>query len=105
MDAESSFQRFLQANPASELSDNAEFWIGESRYARGDLRGALAAFRETRQRYPRGNKVPDAMVKEGDCLKGLGDLDGARDMYQEVMRLFPDVAAAIIAEERLSGVD
>ncbi len=105
LDAEASFQRFLQANPSTELSDNAQFWIGESRYARGDIRGALAAFRETLQRYPDGNKVPDALIKEGDCLTSLGDRDGARSRYEEVTRRFPSSAAAIMAEERLAALD
>ncbi|HSK78394.1 MAG TPA: tetratricopeptide repeat protein [Thermoanaerobaculia bacterium] len=74
VDAEASFQRFLQANPGSELADNAQYWIGECRYARSDLRGALAAFRETVERHPKGNKVPDAMLKAGQSLEGLGDI-------------------------------
>ncbi|MEJ2085666.1 MAG: tetratricopeptide repeat protein [Acidobacteriota bacterium] len=93
------------ANPSTELSDNAQFWIGESRYARGDIRGALAAFRETLQRYPDGNTVPDAMIKEGDCLASLGDRDGARSRYEEVIRRFGSSAAAIMAEERLAALD
>jgi tol-pal system protein YbgF len=105
LDAEASFQRFLQAYPSTELSDNAQFWIGEGRYARGDTRGALAAFREVLQKYPEGNKVPDALIKEGDCLEKLGDRDGARDRYNEVKRRFPDSGAAIMAEDRLAGLD
>jgi TolA-binding protein len=31
VDAESSFQRFLQSSPTSELADNAQYWIGECR--------------------------------------------------------------------------
>jgi TolA-binding protein len=63
----------------------------------------LAAFRETVQRYPAGNKVPDAMIKEGDCLRGLGDLGGARLRYDEVIKRYPDSAAASVAEERRKG--
>lgn len=105
LDAEASFQRFLQAYPQTDLSDNALFWIGESRYQRGDFQGALAAFRETIQGYPEGNKIPDAMIKEGDCLAQLGDRDGARAKYEEVRRRFPAAAASIVAEERLGRLD
>lgn len=105
LDAEASFQRFLQAYPGTELSDNAQFWIGESRYARDDIQGALAAFREMLQRYPDGNKVPDALIKEGDCLAKLGDKDGARQRYDEVKQRFPGSGAAVMAGERLSGLD
>jgi tol-pal system protein YbgF len=100
VDAETSFQRFLQANPASELADNAQYWIGECRYARNDLKGALAAFRETVERYPKGNKVGDAMFKAGQCLEGLGDIEGARVTYREVVRRFAGTSAAAAAEER-----
>lgn len=103
LDAEATFQRFLQAYSDTDLSDNAQYWIGECRYARQDLRGALAAFRETAQRYPAGNKVPDAMIKEGDCLRGLGDLEGARLRYDEVINRYPGSAAASVAEERRRG--
>lgn len=103
LDAEATFQRFLQAYSDTDLSDNAQYWIGECRYARQDLRGALAAFRETVQRYPAGNKVPDAMIKEGDCLRGLGDLEGARLRYDEVINRYPSSAAASVAEERKKG--
>ncbi len=104
LDAESTFQRFLQAYSETPLADNAQYWIGECRFARGDLSGALAAFRETIQHYPEGNKVPDALYKQGACLEGLGDLDGARLRYEEVVRRFPGSAAAAIAQERRASI-
>lgn len=100
VDAEASFQRFLQAEPGSELADNAQYWIGECRYSRGDMRGALAAFREAVTRYPQGNKTPDALLKAGMSLEALGDKEGARNTYQEVLRRFPSTAVAAVAEER-----
>jgi TolA-binding protein len=57
------------------------------------------------QRYPEGNKVPDALIKEGDCLAGLGDKDGARGRYEEVSRRFPGSAAAVMAEERIRDLN
>ncbi len=100
VDAEAGFRRFLQAHPDTSLSDNAQYWIGESRFARGDFDGALAAFREAAQRYPGGNKVADSLVKAADCLQRLGDAPAARSAYDEVIRRFPGSAAAAMAEER-----
>ena len=101
VDAESSFQRFIQAHPATELTDNAQYWIGECRLARGDVSGALAAFRETVERFPEGNKVPDALLKVGEAMASLGDVDGAREAYQEVVRRFAGTTAAAVARDRL----
>jgi len=104
LDAEASFQRFLQAHGDTDLADNAQYWIGEARFARGDVRGALAAFRETVSRHPEGNKVPDALLKAGQSLEQLGDREGARASYREVRDRFPGSAAAVVAEERLAQI-
>ncbi|HSL81298.1 MAG TPA: tol-pal system protein YbgF, partial [Thermoanaerobaculia bacterium] len=104
VDAESSFQRFIQAYPSTELTDNAQYWIGESRLARGDVSGALAAFRETVERHPEGNKVPDALLKVGEAMASLGDVEGAREAYQEVIRRFAGTTAAAVARDRLQGL-
>jgi tol-pal system protein YbgF len=101
VDAESSFQRFLQAYGTSELGDNAQYWIGESRFARQDYRGALAAFQEVLDRYPAGNKAGDALLKAGDCLARLGDAAGAALRYRQVADRFPGSAAAEMARDRL----
>lgn len=104
VDAESTFQRFLQGWPDTELSDNAWYWIGEARFARDDVAGALAAFSEVVRGYPGGNKVPDALLKSGSCQERLGDVQGARATYEEVRGLFPDTAAAVSARERLEAL-
>ncbi len=101
VDSESAFQQFLQSHSGSDLADNAQFWIGAARLQRGDTRGALAAFRETIERFPEGNKVPDAMLKSGHCLEQLGDSEAARRTYREIIARFPNTAAAALARERL----
>jgi len=104
LDAEARFQRFLQDFEATSLADNALYWIGAARWARHDVPGALAAFRETVARFPEGNKVPDASFKIGQCLEALGDLAGARHSYRETATRFPVSAAAALAEERLAAL-
>ncbi len=101
LDAEAAFLRFLESFADSDLADNAQYWIGECRFSRQDLRGALSAFRETINRYPEGNKVPDALLKSGQVLEELGDESSARASYREVQRRFPQSAAAVVASERL----
>ena len=56
VDAEASFQRFLQANPTSELADNAQYWIGECRYARNDVKGALVRLPRDHRALPQGEQ-------------------------------------------------
>jgi len=102
LDAEAAFQRFLQSHSSTDLADNAQYWIGEARYARRDFSGALAAFREVVSRHPNGNKVPDALLKAGQCLEEVGDDESARTSYREVIDRFPGSAASAVAEDRLA---
>jgi len=104
IDAESTFQQFLQAHSGTELADNAQYWIGEARFARGDMKGALSAFREVARRFPDGNKVPDALLKAGETQAATGDAAGARATYREVMDKFPGTTAAAVAQDRLADL-
>ena len=103
-DAEDSLSRFLEAGAETDLADNALYWIGESRLARGDLEGALEAFASTVEQHPEGNKVPDALLKAGQVLEQVGDTGAARDSYRQVQRRFPESAAAVVASKRLKSL-
>ena len=102
--AESTFRRFLDQFPGSDLADNALFWIGESHYAQGDYSRALQAFAETVARFPQGNKIADALLKAGRCLEALGRLEEAVSTYREVLERFPGSVAATGAQERLGAL-
>ena len=102
--AEERFRRYVDLYPSTELADNALFWVGESRYARGDFSAALEAFTDTVARFPQGNKVGDAMLKAGKCLEALDDPVQARATYEEVARRYPNSAASAQANERLEAL-
>ena len=102
-EAEAGFVRFLAANPDSDLADNAQFWLAESALRRTDVAAALVGFRAVVERYPAGNKVPDALLKVGACLAALGDGESAATVYRELVARFPDSAAGETARQRLGA--
>lgn len=99
--ARAAFESFLGQFGRTDLADNAQFWIGECHYAEQSYEAALTAFMKTVEDYPRGNKVPDALVKAGKSLERLGDLQAAVETYEEILSRFADSAAAVAATERL----
>ncbi len=105
LDAESELRTFQGQYPNSALADNSQYWIGECRYARKDIEGALAAFRETVERFPDGNKVPDALLKAGQCFEALEDRGGAVETYREVLDRYPTSSAAARAQDRLRALE
>jgi tol-pal system protein YbgF len=101
-EAGAAFETFLTQFPTSPLADNAQYWLAETFYVRGQYNEALAAFRKVIEQYPQSAKVPDALLKVGYCQQELGDRAAARTSLQEVMRQFPDTTAARLASQRLS---
>jgi tol-pal system protein YbgF len=100
-EAERELERFASSATDSDLADNAWFWLGESRLARGDTAGAIDAYRTAIDRYPEGNKVPDALWKLGVALAASGDSSAAREVWNELVRRFPSSAVAEAARARL----
>jgi tol-pal system protein YbgF len=103
-EAGAAFQTFLAQFPTSPLADNAQYWLAETYYVRGQFDTALPEFRKVLEEYPQSAKMPDALLKVGYCQVELGDNSAARTSLQEVMRQFPDTTAARLASQRLSGL-
>jgi tol-pal system protein YbgF len=95
------FTQFLAGFPQSPLADNAQYWLAETMYVRGQFQPALAEFQKVMDNYPQSAKLPDALLKVGYCQAELGNRDGARTSLQQVMRQFPDTTAARLASQRL----
>lgn len=103
-EAGTAFERFLVQFPTSPLADNAQYWLAETHYVRGQYAEALPAFRKVLEQYPQSAKLPDALLKVGYTQIELGDRTAARTSLQEVMRQFPDTTAARLASQRLSAL-
>jgi tol-pal system protein YbgF len=103
-EAGAGFETFLAQFPTSPLADNAQYWLAETHYVRGQFAEALPEFRKVIEQYPQSAKLPDALLKIGYCQIELGDRNAARTSLQEVMRQFPDTTAARLASQRLSSL-
>lgn len=103
--AEQLFREFLRAFPASELADNSQYWIGECFYDRKDFAQAVREFRRVIERYPNGNKVPDALLKVGFSYLSLGSADAGKQTLLQLQRSYPRHEAAALAASRLSELD
>ena len=99
--ARDAFTEYLRRYPDTEVSDNAQYWIGECSYALGDFQGAIEAFKKVVQNYPKGDKVPAALLKTGIAYSRLKDMDSARKYYALVSQKYPRSDEARLARERL----
>lgn len=100
-EAATAFQDFLTGFPQSPLADNAQYWLAETHYVRGDFQQALTEFEKVVDGFPQSAKMPDALLKIAYCQDELDNAAAARTALQQVMRDFPDTTAARLASQRL----
>jgi len=104
-EAAQGFKEFLRAFPASDLADNSQYWLGECYYDRKDFTQAVREFRRVIERYPNGNKVPDAMLKVGFSYLSLGSTEAGKQTLTQLQRSYPRHEAAVLAGARLADLD
>jgi len=75
--AEKALRMFLDANASDDLAGNAQYWLGETYYVRGDFEQAAVEFLSGYQTYPASSKGPDNLLKLGLSMARLGQTDGA----------------------------
>ena len=96
------FTEYLKAYPATDYSDNAQYWIGECLLGKQKYQEAIEAWNTLFRDYPSSDKQPDARVKKGDALVKLGRRSQALVEYRYVIDRFPNSSAARIARERIN---
>jgi tol-pal system protein YbgF len=99
------FRKFLKRYPKHHLGDNAQFELGLCYYDLKQYRAAVRELRLVGERYPQGNKVPEAMLKLGDAQLALGDTREARQVLESLRHMYPRHSASQLATERLAKVD
>jgi tol-pal system protein YbgF len=100
--AEHGFREFVRRFPHHDYADNAQYWLGECFYDQKRFDKAAPEFKSVVQRWPTGNKAPDAMLKLGFSLLALGDVDRAQKTLRELPAAYPRTEAARLASERLA---
>ncbi len=96
------YEQYLSAYPDTDLSDNAQYWIGECLYSQQKYTEALAAWDELFRRYPGSDKLPDARYKKGAALERLGRRSQALIEYRAVANRYPNSEAGRKAREKIT---
>src|SRR5947207_2094741 len=85
------------------LAGNAQYWLGESYYARRDYQNAMAAFAEGYKVYKASPKGPDNLLKLGITLAVLGRKADACAVFAKFNQDYPratDLQKRRIDQER-----
>ena len=99
------FQNYLKWFGNTDLAPNAQYYIGEIKYLRGDLDGALMAFDTLLEKYPDNPKTSDAMLQKGRALVKAGFKAEARQEFTSLIKKFPNHDNAAKARTELAALN
>jgi len=83
------FRAFIKKSPSSDLADNAQYWIGECYYGQRDYNKAIIELNEVLLKYPKGDKVPSALLTLAKAFADSGDKIDARLILQKLISDHP----------------
>lgn len=101
--AREGFKKLIKKYPKSKNADNAQFWIGETYYRGKWYENAILEYQKVIEGYPKGNKVPASLLKQGFAFLQLGDKGNARLILKELTAKHPKSTEAKIAKQKLKG--
>ncbi len=88
--AQSAFEEFLNRYPKDSLAGNAQYWLGEAHFVRGEYKAAAGAFLKGYQNYSGNARAADSLLKLAMSLDRLGQKDAACSSFAELSTRFPD---------------
>jgi TolA-binding protein len=77
------------------------FRSGETFFREKLYEKSILEYQKVIEKYPKGNKVPAALLKQGYAFQSLGDKVNARLIFEELVRKHPSTSEAKAASDKL----
>ncbi|MGI9409861.1 MAG: tol-pal system protein YbgF, partial [Hyphomicrobiaceae bacterium] len=87
--AQQAFADFVGKFSKHALAGNAQYWLGETYYVRGQYKDAAGAFLAGYRKFAASAKAPDSLLKLAMSLDRLGQKSAACSSLGELGAKFP----------------
>ena len=101
--ATTSFNSFLAKYPKSSQASTAHYWLGDLYLAQGMPEEAAKQYKVTAA-IAGAPKRPDAMLQLGTILLAYGDNTHAQQLFESVIKNYPNSSDAVLAKKRLHSM-
>lgn len=98
------FQELLASYPNNDLSDNAQYWLGECYFAQKRYEDAIREYDKIFAKYPGSDKVPGAYLKKGFAFLELNQTAQGVVQLQYLTGKYPGSDEANVANRRLESL-
>jgi tol-pal system protein YbgF len=95
------FQDYIDRYPSTDLTDNAQYWIGESHFTEKKYAEAVRDFDTLLRRWPQSDKAAAALLKKGFALGEQGRKAEAVVALQYVVHEYPTSDESHLARQKL----
>jgi tol-pal system protein YbgF len=95
------FREYVERFPATDLTDNAQYGVGECLFAQSRFDSAAVAYEAVEKLDARGDRVPASLWKLALSREKLGQDAKARKVLEDLVRRFPLSGEAQLAKDRL----
>lgn len=103
LNARSQLKTFITAYPQDPLAGDANYWLGETFYVRGQYDEAAQTFSSGVQNYPEARKAPDNLMKLGMTLAQLGEAGQACLTFSEVPARYPNADQSVLRRTEIEA--
>jgi TolA-binding protein len=103
--AGSAYSEFLSKYPDHEMALQVEFSRIKCLEAQGNLNEAAAQFLNFKTNHADSHLAPVALLNAARCKETAGDLAGAKQVYEDVVGMYPDTMWSREAEAMLNIVE
>jgi tol-pal system protein YbgF len=99
------FRTFQRTYPASDMADDALYWIGEIYFIQQDYNRAILALNDVVLQYGKGDRRPDALVRQAEAFLEIGDRRSTRLILRKVIDDYPGSAVIPKAKSLLQSLE
>jgi len=93
--AEVALKEFIARYPNDSLTGSAQYWLGETYYVRNDFQQAAVSFLNAYQKFPKGPKAPDSLLKLGLSLASMGKKTEGCATLAKMLKDYPQAAETL----------
>jgi tol-pal system protein YbgF len=101
--AEQALKQFVAAHPKDPLASSAQYWLGETFFARNNFADAAAQYLVGYQKYPQSPRAPEYLYKLGVSLSKLNKNPEACAAFARFQKEYPSATGALrgrVSDER-----
>jgi tol-pal system protein YbgF len=98
------FRNYLHENASSAYADDAQYWIGEAYFRKGQYHRAIIELNQVAINHGSGDRAPAALLRQAEAFRIVGDRVDARLTLQKIINRYPGTGEAAKASRMLTEI-